>query len=407
MKVKVGAWIGGLVLFVGVLFLGIMSARRFETTTPLIIAILLELIIFGGCLYVTLQEKKEKFCNVCKRQFDFENEVEYEELNRYTKSYNIDLSKQSRQKTESLTYKVAFNCHCLECGNTKTFTKKLDGGAAYSDGTVNLKDPEKAIKDYFRFNGLSVNDGKSIIASIAIGAVSIVLAVFIGFSNMINFNFLKGVFGPSISDKLSATGYYGTYYGVSDNFTEYKLTISDRRVELYTKDLMRSGGISTYDDGEQVFYTAAYMQKQFNNEDFPDTAALVLDKQYIFWITNEEGESPEFTVVLASGEHVELTTTVKNVETITGDPKNYYGSYKYDINNSITIYKDNCSVHIEGAQSNGWVYIYANDAIFNVLGIDATGNGLIVYNNYTDEYICFYFSGEDLLMDGRYKFEKK
>ena len=408
MKIKAGAWIGGLILFGSILFLGYTCYTEFESIILFICAIVLDLFLFMGFAIHTGKEKKEKFCSKCKKQFDFDEDIEYREINRYTRKFPGNESKQGKLRVESLTYKVAFTCTCSNCNTIKTFTQKLDGGAEYNDGTITLKDPEEAIESFFSYNGLSVNDPKSIAASFIVGILTIIASVAISVVNsmgLINSNFMEDIFGPSASSTLDASEYYGTYYAVSDEFTEYKLTISDRRVQFYSKSLMGNGGIQTFDDSEQVFYTADYMQKQFEDTDFLGCGALVLGDRYIFWITSDDGENSEFTITLTSGEWVEFTAVEKTLSSVTGDPKNYYGTYEYGSNNSIQLYKDSCNLFIEGNNSNGtWSYVYANSAILKKINVNGYSKGIIAYKN--DSYVWFVFSGSDLLLKGEYRFTK-
>ena len=98
--------------------------------------------------------------------------------------------------------------------------------------------------------------------------------------------------------------------------------------------------------------------------------------------------------------------TLKTLETITGDPKDYYGSYSYDANNSLTINKDTCRLYLESENnSNGtWSYIYANKDVMKKLGVDNVDKAIVVYKN--DLYDWFAIDGNDLLMNGSYEFEK-
>lgn len=396
MKVKLGAWISGAVAFVGVLVGGIICTVKFDSIIPLLLALLVEAIIFISCIFVTLREKKEKFCANCKQQYKFDDDIEYEEIERYTKSYRYDPSKDRKQKVESLTYKIGFDCTCPKCGAKKSYTKKLYGGAEYSDGSIDLKDPEQIISSYFKYQGLSVNDTKTIIAGFGVGVVSIFLGIVLA---CMNFSWMGDLFGPSPKSLLDADNYYGTYYGLSSNYTEYKLTISDRRVELRTDDLLTGGSIQQFDDGEQVFYTAEYMTENHPNEKFEDCGALILDERYVFWIVEDYGSDSTFAVVLESGETVILTTEEITLEIATGDPKDYYGKYELDAANSVYIQQGGkCNVYISGMDTNysSWYYFYADQGVLNVLGVMGYSEGIVVYSN--SQFVTFVFIGEDLAL---------
>lgn len=396
MKVKLGAWISGAVAFVGVLIGGIICTVKFDSMIPLVLALLLEGIIFASCIFVTLREKKEKFCANCKRQYQFDNDIEYEEMERYTKTHKYNPAKETKQKVESLTYKISFDCTCSKCGAKKNYTKKLYGGAEYSDGSIDLKDPEQAISSYFRYQGLSVNDIKTVIAGYVVGAVSVLLGIILA---CMNFGWMGNLFGTNPKYLLDAEDYYGTYYGLSSNYTEYKLTISDRRVEFYTKDLLKGGSIEKFDDGEQVFYTAEYMTKTYSEIALEECGALVLDERYVFWIIEDAGENSIFEIKLESGERVELTPQEITLEIATGDPKDYYGTYAVDAANSVSIKQGgNCNLFIAGMNTNSspWYYIYADQHVLNIFGVMGYSEGIVVYDN--SQFVCLVFIGEDLAM---------
>lgn len=147
------------------------------------------------------------------------------------------------------------------------------------------------------------------------------------------------------------------------------------------------------------------MAKQDVEYKVADCGALVLDRKYVFWIT-KTGDSPEFTVFLENGDKLVLTTEEKTVSSMVNDPKDYYGTYYYGSNNSIRINSSNINVNLDGNSSNGtWYYRYVNRAMLEKYGLSGYSSGIIAYNG--SQYICFGFSGDDLIMKGGYKFEKQ
>ena len=102
----------------GLLVLSYTIGNKFETNIPFLVMLAFEGIVIICTWASIIKEKKEKFCNQCKRQYDFEEDVEYREINRYTKTYNYNPNNVSKQKIESLSYKIAFDCTCKNC-NTK------------------------------------------------------------------------------------------------------------------------------------------------------------------------------------------------------------------------------------------------------------------------------------------------
>lgn len=402
MKLKIIAWLGLIAMFAGIVYLGYILTNIFSSIIPLIVLGLFAIIVIAVYVYNIFKEQKEKFCSNCKRQYDFDNGVEYHEIETYTKTHHYNPDSIGKQKIESLTYKVGFDCTCTYCGARKSFTKKIYGGAEYSDGSVDLKNPEDTIENYFTSSGLSANKTGNIVVSFIVAVITFVTALLLPLAN---FDWLSDIIGPMGSDVLEASDYYGTYYGVTDDYTEYRLIISDRRVELRQKGLTEaSGSISTYDNQEQVFYSQNYAEKHFETPGFNIYGALVLDESYILWITSSEGQTPKFRVSMKNGGYLELTQNVKTVASITGDPKNYYGTYEYS-GNTLKIYENNCYLSLQGSNSNGtWWYVYANEDILHHLGIYGYKKGIIVFKD--NNYYWFTFYGTDLLLSGEYLFEK-
>lgn len=223
MKIKGGTWIAMLILTAGIIALGASLAMKLGENLILYIAIAFVLIVDISVISNAQKEKREKSCSKCKTQFDFDD-ISYHEISRYTKTHSYNPSKSDRQIVESLTYKVQFDCTCANCGSKKSYVKKIHGGNAYSDGTVDIVDPEQAIESYYRGRGLSINNKSSNIFSSIIGIICLVIAI-VMFNGGIDL-------GPTGADKLEASDYYGTYYAVTDEYTEYQLIISDRRVQL-------------------------------------------------------------------------------------------------------------------------------------------------------------------------------
>ncbi len=407
MKIKTSAWISIAVCFVGLLVLANTIGNKLETNIPLYVMIVFEAIVMIVTLVSSRGEKKEKFCDVCHQQYDFEEDITYNVIRRYTKTHGYNPNNSSKQKIESLTYEVAFDCVCKKCNAKKSFVKKIDGGARYSDGTIDLKNPEESIEAYFKSEGLAIN--RNLGANIALGVIAIILSIILSFANC---DSVKDIIGPSGNDKLNANNYYGTYYALSDDYCEYKLIITDRRVQLYEKSLMASGGISTYDNDRQVFYTAKYMAKLMSKNgkevDFVDCGALVLDDRYVFWITKDNGSNSEFSILMESGKHVTFTSTKITVESKTGDPKNYYGTYYYGSNNWVVFKQNQCSLKIGSDIDGTCYYFYADAALMkNKFHITGVNKALVIYEG--TSYIWFEISGNNLYLKGNtsQKFEKE
>ena len=229
MKIKGGTWFAMLLITAGIVALGASLAMKLGENLILYIAIAFVLIVDISVISQAQKEKREKCCSKCKTQFDFDD-ISYHEISRYTQKYSYNPNGSDRQKIESLTYKVQFDCTCANCGSKKSYVKNIHGGNAYSDGTVDIVDPEQAIESYFRGRDLSANNKSSNVFTSIIGIICLVVA-FLIFNGSIDL-------GPTGADKLEASDYYGNYYAVTDEYTEYQLIISDRRVQQFKHSIM-------------------------------------------------------------------------------------------------------------------------------------------------------------------------
>ena len=397
MKIKPIAWGSMAACLAGILLFGISIDLIF-------LGIAIDAVIVIALLIVTLRERKEKFCAQCKAQYDFENDVEYQEISRKLKTYKQNPNSDRRQVEEKLFYNVRFDCTCGKCGTKKTFKKKLCGGVCYDNGDGELLDVEDTIEKWYEQPGLTVNDRKSILVGFAIGAVSVLLSVVMFI--------VMSMVGPRFHGEktIDTYDYYGNYYAVTSEYTEYELIISDRRVELVSNPLYTEGGHVTCDDGDQVMYTAEYVEHEYSAQvpAFEYHGALVLqyasDMQYWFYLTDDTEGNAKFKITLASGEILEFTKTPKTVKTVTQDPEDYYGEYKYGNNNSLNLKKSSCGLMLNGSY-NSHQYVYADETMLRHFDVKVGTEGIIVFNGSESMY-WFIFDGNNLVFHGETTFTK-
>ena len=399
MKIKPIAWIAMALTIAGIFLFGV-------SIDLIALGIFIDALLIFTLFYKTICEKKEKFCSKCKEQFDFEEDVAYTEISRQLKTYRTNPNSDKRQVDERLYYNIRFDCTCGNCGEKKVYKKKMYGGCSYDDGSGELLDVEDVIEQWYQRPGLSVNHKKTIFAFMAVGVISIMLSIVMFILPPLS----GGGQGRFKGDKtLDAYDYYGTYYAVSENYMEYKLDVFDRRVQFTQRPLNESAIIGTYDNAKQVFYTAEYVKYSGKEPDFDFYGALVLEESnnsfLWFYIVDNTEDDAKFRIQLQNGSYVELTRTEKTVETVTQDPKDYYGTYKYNSENSLKLYSNSCSLVFNGEPSK-CTYLYADEAMLRYFEIYEGKSGIIVFQA-DGSYGWFIFKGDDLYYQNTNCFEKQ
>ena len=404
MKIKASSWIAILLCLAGPLVLCF-------AINLLWLGIAFDVIVILTLLCTTLREKKEKFCSSCKEQYDFENEVAYTELSRNVKRFKYNPNSDRKQVAERLTYKIRFDCTCGKCGNKKSYVKKFNGGCSYFDGDVELENAEDVIEQWYRFPGLTVNEGKTKAFGFVVGILSLIVATSIyllpalgielpSFGSIMSS--ISGVESFEGEKYLEKSDYYGKYYAVSEQYNEFELTVNEEGVILVQKVPFADNSETFYSGSEYDFYTAEYVEYLENTPAFDSYGALVLDngdnsKKY-FFITDNTTNAVKLSAVMTDGERLDFTTEKKTNATVTGDKKDYYGKYLFDNSTYITI-ADGEAVFVINGEKETYEYFYADQAMLDAFDIDAYGPALIVMTNKTDFYIFTIENGNLYLSD--------
>ncbi len=123
-----------------------------------------------------------KLCKKCKTQYDYDNDIAYNEVSRYTKTRNVTDSKNSDpSKLITEQYFIVYNvdCQCHNCGERRSYQKKVVAGEAHYDGSVKYNDPKQTMEQFYSNSFLGTKGQQKLIklASIALGIIGIILII--------------------------------------------------------------------------------------------------------------------------------------------------------------------------------------------------------------------------------------
>ena len=103
-----------------------------------------------GYLFITMRKQnKRNFCPKCDTRFDYERDVAWTVTGTETKHHNPSNSNQKSLVSEKVAA-VSFTCTCSQCGEKKQFVKKFTIAKKYNDGTLEQKNIEELVANYFK-----------------------------------------------------------------------------------------------------------------------------------------------------------------------------------------------------------------------------------------------------------------
>ena len=284
---------------------------------------------FGGAwAYFYSQDKSRLYCRKCKRKFDFEDDIGYEEIGHgvKTRDYN-EKSNSDHQVCTSEWFKMRIDCHCPQCGTEKHFTTKYTGRVTYYDGSIKDHDPEEEIEKYFK--GEMMGGKLFSLIWVALGLIPLIISFMLFFGG-------GSAAGDATKDsKGDPEDYYATWYTYAeDDGNVCELHLSDNRTYTFTETHLLSGK-TTITTGNIVYKSKKDIQKLFEGLKYDDKDALLLstgqtDGYIIFWLSGEEGkdrtlEQNKLGLVFSR------EVISRELADHTKDPKNYYGTY-YGVN---------------------------------------------------------------------------
>ena len=210
---------------------------------------------------------------------------------------------------------------------------------------------------------------------------------------------------------LKADDFYGTYYGISEEYTIFELNVAEGKVDLINRSYSGKSNTLTFNNNEHSFYTAEYVAHKNQLPEFDICGAIHLKHtndtlSYWVYIIDDTPGNVTFKILLNSGDYLELTETEKTMKQATNDPENYYGTYEFSPTNKLTINEDSCSIIWNGKSPETYTYIYADQALLRHLGIEDGESGIIAFEG-SDSYYWFVFDGDDLVFRNTNRFVKQ
>ena len=284
---------------------------------------------FGGAwTYFYFQDKSRLYCQKCKRKFDFEDDIGYEEIGHGVKthSYN-EKSNSDHQVCTSEWFKMRIDCHCPQCGTEKHFNTKYTGRVTYYDGSIKDHDPEEEIEKYFK--GEMMGGKLFSLIWVALGLIPLIISFMLFFGS-------GSAAGDATKDSRGdPKDYYATWYAhAEEDGNVCELRLSDNRTYTFIETHLLSGKTTTT-TGNIIYKSKKDIQKLFEGLKYDDKDALLLstgqtDGYIIFWLSGEEGkdrtlEQNKLGLVFSR------EVISRELADHTKDPKNYYGTY-YGVN---------------------------------------------------------------------------
>ena len=115
-----------------------------------IIALIGSSIGWVSMYFYETRKDKRNFCKDCGARIDYENGVSWDITGYEEKSYNPNSNSNSRQIIKKRFAIVKFNCTCIECGSTRSFTQKYVAVIWYDDGTHTENNIKVMAENYFK-----------------------------------------------------------------------------------------------------------------------------------------------------------------------------------------------------------------------------------------------------------------
>lgn len=184
-KLLPGFWlmsVGTMILAVGLMFLGG-------------VAILLGIFVaafsigwVGVVVYSYMEGKYRKVCKSCKKVYDLDREISYEEISRESKTYKYNPDhKEVKQRSEEVTAVFRVHCRCSNCGTERTYDKKFPVATGYHDGSWKTYNTIDLIEQYYRAPvfGTSPKENKIALIITAVAAFIGIVLMAVGIPGLI------------------------------------------------------------------------------------------------------------------------------------------------------------------------------------------------------------------------------
>lgn len=193
-----------------------------------------------------------------------------------------------------------------------------------------------------------------------------------------------------------------TYYYIENNqlntveFTDSTCKISNI-----------NGRENEYNTYSYEYVSAEYASSHLASPEHSDLDAILAyvnsDKSQciVFWV--QGNANGEYTFVTASG--AVATKDVLTISDVTGDPKDYYGTYKYETL-YVTLNEDGTAVMDLGEGASSYLYMYGDAGYLKTWFNKNYDKGIIVFVEGSSKAYIFNYQDGVLILQDTYTFTK-
>lgn len=192
--------------------------------------------------------------------------------------------------------------------------------------------------------------------------------------------------------------YYGTYYAAKDYVVD-KVEISDSKIVITTSTAMAEERIEEF---QYVYYCAEYSLINYQKEcgilvAYKDSPA---EADRLFWI--------EPNLDLTGNNGLTYGKDKISFESLVGDPKNYYGNYLFNANNTLTLNENSNAIFIMNGVSASYHYFYADQSWLNLYTTVNYEAAIVLYNTESAQMQIFQvLKNGNLIYSDQYVFTKQ
>ncbi len=390
-NIKLGIWVSCVAFLLLGITLCVTTVYGWELGLGFGLFIIAVTCIFNFAMISdTIRKRHEVFCPKCKTFYNYSTDIAYREVSRFTKSYSINTNSTSNkpQVCERLFYNIQVDCHCHQCGAARTYTKKINGGEAYTDGTKKFFDPNTAMNNTFANDFLPCTDTRFNLAGWAMGIIAVLLSVILLISAAIG-----------AANRILPTDRCGTYYAVTDG------SILTLDFDKDICDVTIDNGISKeyYQNLKYTYFSAKDAQKVVPDDNYQGKRIVIV------YYTDDQGirlwdiGSNKFMLIMRSGGETEVTRDEITFSSYYHDPQDYYKTFRADNGTTIKFYKDG-SVETDISTSEFRQYIYVtNEWLSQHVPSYKYEKAIVLYNEGENNLVvCEYIDGNTLRIGSTY-----
>ncbi|MBQ7294084.1 MAG: hypothetical protein IJW79_10145 [Clostridia bacterium] len=394
---KIFGLICGILMLVGMAAFFILPGWYIPGAVFAVVVVILTII-------TSLKKKYETKCSKCKTAYDYDTDVEWRLIKRWTEGQPDTSDKLVRSY-----FLYDITCTCSECGTKKRYRKKIEGPSINDKFEFEIIEPEAVLEDNF---------DQSTEVGWGAGFFCLIMAVAFFVGGL----FFSGKLGAMLADAdiyipgvtqvekgEDPADYYGAYYARDGHV-----------IKIF--DITESECVVTYDNGvekEVAAYPYEYVSAEWASEHIEvgiysgkDVILIYQDEDKTTFIPLWVMEKSDGEYKLCDNSGSEYTTDVISWDEYKADPADYYGIYYGSRQNmylvTLEITESEVKITSDNGRSNsveGGIYDYVTEEYikefypsYYVEGWDA----LLVYTDETKEkfniFCIAYQNGEYSIM---------